>query len=148
MSGKILICRLVTTALTDDCPIPRKHTADENPPIGYFGAAPLSPILTPRPGVSSRAARAWICGGEKPLSSSGDTPRANLIPYYNSQPGWRILRSTSSTRLGDGNSSPPKATLTIPIVMALDDDPIANGFVVSLARPGGILPGSQRFPQR
>src|SRR5215470_3748639 len=33
------------------------------------------------------------------------------------------------------------ATLTIPIVMAQDPDPIGNGFVASLARPGGNITG-------
>jgi ABC-type uncharacterized transport system substrate-binding protein len=33
------------------------------------------------------------------------------------------------------------ATATIPIVMAQDGDPVGNGFVVSLARPGGNITG-------
>ena len=34
-----------------------------------------------------------------------------------------------------------KATATIPIVMAQDPDPVGNGFVLSLARPGGNVTG-------
>lgn len=34
-----------------------------------------------------------------------------------------------------------KATSTIPIVMSFDNDPIGNGFVASLARPGGNITG-------
>src|SRR5207248_11260025 len=34
-----------------------------------------------------------------------------------------------------------EATSTIPIVMAFDTDPVGNGFVVSLARPGGNITG-------
>jgi putative ABC transport system substrate-binding protein len=33
------------------------------------------------------------------------------------------------------------ATLTIPIVMGFDNDPVANGFAASLARPGGNMTG-------
>jgi putative tryptophan/tyrosine transport system substrate-binding protein len=34
-----------------------------------------------------------------------------------------------------------EATVTIPIVMAFDSDPIGNGFIASLARPGGNITG-------
>ncbi len=34
-----------------------------------------------------------------------------------------------------------EATSTIPIVMAFDNDPVGNGFVTSLARPGGNITG-------
>src|SRR5262249_50836483 len=34
-----------------------------------------------------------------------------------------------------------KATSTIPIVMAQDTDPVANGFVASLSRPGANITG-------
>jgi putative tryptophan/tyrosine transport system substrate-binding protein len=37
--------------------------------------------------------------------------------------------------------SAKEATVTIPIVMAQDSDPVGNGFVASLARPGGNITG-------
>jgi len=43
---------------------------------------------------------------------------------------------------GSGNTRAAKeATHTIPIVMAQDSDPVGNGFVASLARPGGNITG-------
>ena len=40
------------------------------------------------------------------------------------------------------------ATNTIPIVMAQDGDPVGNGFVASLARPGGNITGLSNLPLR
>jgi putative tryptophan/tyrosine transport system substrate-binding protein len=44
-----------------------------------------------------------------------------------------------------GGSGPTRAakeaTVTVPIVMAQDPDPVGNGFVASLARPGGNITG-------
>src|SRR5262245_43513203 len=43
---------------------------------------------------------------------------------------------------GGGDTRAVKeVTSTIPIVMAQTDDPVASGFVVSLARPGGNITG-------
>jgi len=38
-----------------------------------------------------------------------------------------------------------QATSTIPIVMAQDADPVGNGFVASLARPGGNITGLSSY---
>src|SRR5262245_48026245 len=43
---------------------------------------------------------------------------------------------------GPAPTRPAKeATSTIPIIMAFDNDPVGNGFVVSLAQPGGNITG-------
>src|SRR5205807_7727573 len=43
---------------------------------------------------------------------------------------------------GPQSTRPAKeATSTIPIVMGFDNDPVGNGFVTSLARPGGNITG-------
>jgi putative ABC transport system substrate-binding protein len=39
------------------------------------------------------------------------------------------------------NRAAKDATNTIPIIMSQDNDPVANGFVASLARPGGNITG-------
>jgi putative ABC transport system substrate-binding protein len=39
------------------------------------------------------------------------------------------------------NRAAKEVTITIPIVMAFDNDPVGNGFVASLARPGGNITG-------
>ncbi|OGQ74803.1 MAG: hypothetical protein A3G94_07955 [Deltaproteobacteria bacterium RIFCSPLOWO2_12_FULL_60_16] len=40
-----------------------------------------------------------------------------------------------------GNRAAKEATVTIPIVMAQDGDPVGSGFIASLARPGGNITG-------
>ena len=41
-----------------------------------------------------------------------------------------------------------EATVTLPIVMGFDNDPVGNGFVASLARPGGNITGlSTLYPE-
>jgi ABC-type uncharacterized transport system substrate-binding protein len=52
-----------------------------------------------------------------------------------------IIVSGGPTATGPARS----ATKTIPIVMAQDSDPVGNGFVTSLARPGGNITGLSNF---
>ena len=52
------------------------------------------------------------------------------------------LKTDLIVTAGPAATRPAKdATVTIPIVMAQDTDPVGNGFVTSLARPGGNITG-------
>ncbi len=52
------------------------------------------------------------------------------------------LRVDVIVTAGLGTTGPAHAaTSTIPIVMTQDQDPVSNGFVASLARPGGNITG-------
>jgi putative tryptophan/tyrosine transport system substrate-binding protein len=52
------------------------------------------------------------------------------------------LKTDLIVTAGPAATRPVKdATVTIPIVMAQDTDPVGNGFVTSLARPGGNITG-------
>jgi putative ABC transport system substrate-binding protein len=46
---------------------------------------------------------------------------------------------------GGSTRSAKEATVTIPIVMTQDTDPVRNGFVTSLGRPGGNITGLSRL---
>jgi putative ABC transport system substrate-binding protein len=51
--------------------------------------------------------------------------------------------------VGPAATRPAKeATTAIPIVMGVDDDPVGNGFVASLARPGGNVTGLATLTRR
>jgi putative tryptophan/tyrosine transport system substrate-binding protein len=71
----------------------------------------------------------WLGGGSGPIPkrlTDSTRPKADFI----------ITSGTASTRAAQ------KATSTIPIIMASTGaDPVAEGFVASLARPGGNITG-------
>jgi putative ABC transport system substrate-binding protein len=105
-------------------------------------------VISSLSGSSSRA-EAFRQG----LRELGYVEEKNIVIEWRSADGKRERGPTLAEELvrlkvdvivtgGSGATRPAKeATKTIPIVMAQDGDPVGNGFVASLARPGGNITG-------
>jgi putative ABC transport system substrate-binding protein len=111
------------------------------PRIGYLGAAPSSANL------------ARVQAFRQGLLELGYVEGKNIVIEYRYADGKRdrlpslageLVRLKVDVIVSGGSSvtGPAKeATVTIPIVMTNDPDPVGNGFVASLARPGGNITG-------
>jgi putative ABC transport system substrate-binding protein len=111
------------------------------PRIGYLTATSLS--------VNSARIEAFRQG----LRELGYVEGKNIVIEWRSAEGKRDHLPALAAELvrlkvdvivtaGASATRPAKeATTTIPIVMAQDNDPVATGFVASLARPGGNITG-------
>jgi putative ABC transport system substrate-binding protein len=64
-----------------------------------------------------------------------DRERANAVELVRLKVDVIVTVGSNATRAAK------EATAAIPIVMTQDPDPIGNGFVASLARPGGNITG-------
>ena len=124
-------------------------------PFGSFAQRPskmprvgvLSPG-NPPPGDPFRQAERFEAG----LRELGWRPGSNILIEYRYAEGKldrlpalaaELVRIPVDAIVARGQTigAARQATATIPIVMAADPDPVGNGFVVSLARPGGNITG-------
>ncbi len=113
----------------------------ENPRIGFLGA--------PSPSTIPVRLEAFRQG----LRELGYVEGKNIVIYYRYAEGKldrvpalaaELVRLKVDVIVTGGSAAtrPAKeATITIPIVMAQDTDPVGNKFVASLARPGGNVTG-------
>jgi putative ABC transport system substrate-binding protein len=115
------------------------------PRIGYLSISPAGPRV-----------EAFRQG----LRELGYVEGKNIIIEWRSAGGKRERGRTLADELvrlnvdvivtgGPGATRPAKeATKTIPIVMTQDNDPVGNGFVASLARPGANITGLSSLAAR
>jgi ABC-type uncharacterized transport system substrate-binding protein len=123
------------------CSSAQAQEAKKIPRIGYLNDAALS--------LSDARVEAFRQG----LHELGYVEGKNIITEYR-QSGHAVSENAAElVRLkvdvivtaGGGATRPAKkATATIPIVMMQDTDPVKNGFVASLAHPGGNITGLSR----
>lgn len=132
------ICLLPTLFLMS---VSEAQQATTAPVIGFLSASPASSIS------------ARIAALREGLKELGYTERRNIRIEYRYADNQRNRIAASAIELVGLNvevivSGGPtatralkEATATIPIVMAQDLDPVASGFIASLARPGGNVTG-------
>jgi putative ABC transport system substrate-binding protein len=125
--------------------------------VGGAVATAQQPTKVPRigylagPSLSANAAR--IEAFRQGLRELGYVEGKNIVIDWRSAEGKldripaladELVRLKVDVIVTDGPAptrAAKEATSTIPIVMAQDSDPVANGFVASLARPGGNITG-------
>ena len=115
------------------------------PRIGFLSAVPLSSMST--------RVEAFRHG----LREVGHVEGQNIVVEYRFAEGKldqvphnaaelaRLKVDAIVTAGATDTRAAKKATSTIPIVMAQDPDPVGNGFVGSLARPGGNITGLSSY---
>jgi putative ABC transport system substrate-binding protein len=144
MIRKVLQLLLAHFILTTSAPSEAQQPA-KVPRIGYLGGVSFS--------VNSARIEAFRQG----LRELGYIDGKSIAIEWRSAEGKperqrelaaELVRLKVDVIVTDGSGSTrsaKEATNTIPIVMANDNDPIGNGFVASLAHPGGNITGLSRL---
>jgi putative tryptophan/tyrosine transport system substrate-binding protein len=141
----ILVCAMLLALCSS---AEAQQPAAKVPRIGYLTAASLSSIV------------ARIEAFRQGLRELGYVEGKNIVIEWRAAEGRLDHLPALAAELvrlkvdvivsgGPGATRPAKeATTTIPIVMAQDTDPVGNGFVASLAQPGGNITGlSTLYPE-
>ena len=144
MNRKIVLC-LLTTALLSIVPFAQAQQPTKVTQIGYLAGASLS------------AFAARMEAFRQGLRDLSYVEGKNIVIEWRSAEGKRDRLPALAAELVrlkvavivTGGGAPTRrakeATSTIPIVMTQDPDPVATGFVASLARPGGNITGLSTF---
>ena len=140
MTKKIILLALCSLLLAQ-CPAAEAQQPTKTPRIGF---------------LNTNAAAAFTArteGFRQGLRELGYVEGKNILIEYRYAEGKldrlpslaaelvRLKVDVMVTAVSSSTRSAKEATNTIPIVMAQDNDPVGNGFIASLARPGGNITG-------
>jgi putative ABC transport system substrate-binding protein len=139
MTSKIVICSLLTVFLLTPC-LAQAQQPKKVPRIGFLsGSSP-----------SSVAAR--LEAFRQGLRELGYVEGKNIVIEYRYADEKQLARELVGLKVDvivtggpTSTRAAKEATSTIPVVMGRDPDPVGNGFVASLARPGGNITGLSNF---
>ena len=117
-----------------------QQTAAKRPRIGYLAATGPSPDVL-RTGLHEGLRKlGYIEGQNITIEYRYADGKFERLPVLAAE----LIRLKVDVILTGGSTATraaKEATSTIPIVMTQDNDPVASGFVASLARPGGNVTG-------
>src|SRR5215475_13569273 len=144
MKARILSCVLPALILTA-IHLVKAQEPKKVPRIGWLTAAPLS-AMAHRAEVFRQGLRelGYVEGKNIVIEWRSPEGKPNIMPTLAAEVA--RLNVDVIVTAGEGVTRYVKeATSTIPIVMAQDSDPVGNGFVASLAHPGGNITGLATF---
>jgi putative tryptophan/tyrosine transport system substrate-binding protein len=127
-------------------PAEAQHAA-KIPRIGYLSAASASEVaFRTEPFRQGLRGLGYVEGKNIVIEYRYAEGKFDLLPELAAE--LVRLKVDIIVTAGPSATRPAKnATATIPIVMTQDSDPIANGFIASLARPGGNITGLSTLAQ-
>src|SRR5262249_53595291 len=140
MNTKLIIC-LVTAALLSIASFAAAQQPKKNPRIGYLpGASPSADSARYEAFRQGLRELGYVEGENIVIEnrySEGKAERAAELAAELVRLKVDVIVTSGSTT----THAAKEATTTIPIVFAQDGDPVASGFVASLAWPGGNITG-------
>ena len=139
MKAKILVYALPALILTTIQLGEAQQQPTKIPQIGYLMTRSLDPVRTEalRQGLREFG---YVEGKTIVIEWRSAEGKLDRLPALAAE----LVRLNVVVIVTSGptpTSAAKEATVTIPIVMTQDTDPVANGFVASLARPGGNITG-------
>jgi ABC-type uncharacterized transport system substrate-binding protein len=140
MKAKILVYALPVLILTT-IHLADTQQAGKIPRIAYLAVSPLSTLTQATEAFRQGLRELGYAEGKNIFiewrSAEGNSDRVPKLAAELVQLKTDVIVTGGSR----ATYSAKAATVTIPIVMAQDPDPVANGFVASFARPGGNITG-------
>src|SRR5215510_745412 len=121
--------------------IPEAQQTKKTPRIGYLvGSSPSADAARYEAFRQSLRELGYVEGKNIVIESRNAEGKSDRFPALVAELV-RLKVDVIVTSGADTTRAAKEATTTIPIVFAQDGDPVTNGFVASLARPGGNLTG-------
>ena len=140
--GRVFLLSLTLVVAILAAPLATKAQPSTNiPRIGFLTAVPLS-MMSARTEAFRQGLRelGYVEGKTIVIEWRSAEGQLDRLPSLAAE--LARLNVDVVVTAGPSATRPVKAaTVTIPIVITNDNDPVANGFVASLARPGGNITG-------